>query len=147
MNKYNVLYHERDQGFHRPGTQTLQTSGRKVTVEALAHARPQPADPREQAAEYQQRTPANGDGQGYEEVAADAVGQQRQRSQHRDLPNWRAAEAGQEAHDIGLVPLRRQHRGDVDSVEDLGVYACVFEREYRCEGGNDGLGGESKGAD
>jgi hypothetical protein len=147
VNKYYVLYHERDQSFHRPGTQTLQTSGRKVAVKTLAHARPQPADPREQAAEYQQRAPANGDGQGHEEVAADAVGQQRQRGQHRDLPDWRAAEAVHEAHDVDLVPLRRQHLGDVDVVEDLGVYAGVFERKYGREGGNDGLGGESKGAD
>ena len=86
MDEHHILHDQRDQRFHRARAHRLEAARRDVAVQAAAAARPEAADPGHDAANEYDWAPADADGERHQEVAADAVGQKRERCEERDLP-------------------------------------------------------------
>lgn len=147
VDEHDVLDDERDERFDGARTDTLKAARGDVGFEAFAEARPQAAAPGQDAAHEKDGTAADADGERHQEVAADAVGEERQRGQQGDFPEGWATEAGEDLERVEIDDAGRVERAELDFAEDFGVDARVLESEDGNERRDDGFGRESEGAD
>lgn len=144
----HILHNERDQRLDRTGTQSHDRTSSEVRLERSRQPCPQPTSPCEHGRQKENRTTANGDGEGDQQVARDAVGEQRDSGQHGHLLKaGRLHALRNDGQGVELCALASGRGNEVDIPDRCRVEAGVFEEEYGDQRTDDDLGGEGQGTD
>lgn len=142
-----VLDNQRNQSLDGASTEAHQDPCREMLVQALAESGEQPASPGASRGEEEDGPAADPDGRGYEEVARDAVRQQRHRSEEGDLVERGGFDpGGHNGHGVDVDAASAALGLEVDIVEDVRVDAGVLEEEDGEESTDDHLCREGNGA-